>query len=281
MGHVGPHTDGRAAAQWESPVLLAVRRGAMGHIHRHTKIRCDGKGRGLGPCAGELLSGTAQKVKIDVQRFVQQQFRRPQKRRKAGAVVHRLAAHLPFPQWGAAAPKDDRGAKRNRLHRLLLRHADVHHQLRDGDGFAAVFRLLHMRRQTSHHAEARGIGEHRHLPVGQHPGIDSADGSEAEKALLNADGDEPDLIQVGVQQQLLGVRPAAAAHAHHASAAADGDLVHQGPQQLRGHPGRRSLEAGGRGLGTQALQRLSDIHCFNSLFAVGTAETAVPLYGSS
>ena len=67
--------------------------------------------------------GTAQKVKIDVQRFVQQQFRRPQKRRKAGAVVHRLAAHLPFPQRGAAAPKDDRGAKCNRLHRLLLGHA--------------------------------------------------------------------------------------------------------------------------------------------------------------
>ena len=74
-------------------------------------------------------------------------------------------------------------------------------------------------------------------------GVHPAQGAEPKKPFLNAGDHQPNLVDVGIQQQAFGVGLPAAAHADDTAAAVDGHLVHQGPEQLRRRPCRRSLKA--------------------------------------
>ena len=107
-----------------------------------------------------------------------------------------------------------------------------------------------MGRQAGHNAQDGGLRHYRELPVGQHPGVYPADGAEAEKALLDAGDHEADLVQMGVQQQLLRARSAAQAHADGIAEAVYRRLIHIGTHQLHGLLGHRPLKAGGARQGT-------------------------------
>lgn len=105
--------------------------------------------------------------------------------------------------------------------------------------------------QAGHHPMDGRVGEDHHLPVREHPGVHAPQGGEAEKALVMAGDDKADFVQVGVQQQLVGVLPSAPAHPHNAAQPGGIHLVHQRPEQLLRRLGHLLLKAAGPGQGAQ------------------------------
>ena len=144
---------------------------------------------------------------------------------------------------------DSGGAHGDAALGLLLGEPGVKIQVLDGQGPVHVLPALDVGRQTGHHPVGGGIGENGQLPVGEHPGVHSAQRGEAEKTVLMAGDDKADLVQVGVQEQFPGPLFSAAADPHHAAHLVDPRLVHQGAEQLQGRLGGGSLKAAGGGDG--------------------------------
>ena len=102
-----------------------------------------------------------------------------------------------------------------------------------------------MGRFGGHHAETGRVGQDGQLSVGQNPRVDTAQGRDAQKALVVSHDEKAHLVQMSVQQHPPSVFLAATLHAHHAADAVGVDLIHQRGQQALGHLHGWFFKAGG------------------------------------